>query len=88
MKKEARNRLKLERTIQPSQKYRTLHYGLKRNHERNVAIVHSLMFFLRRIVYALVIIYMDKIMIWGVLIVMFSCIIMLAYALAEYQWQD
>ena len=27
-------------------------------------------------------------MIWGVLVVMFSCLVMLAYALSEHQWED
>ena len=27
-------------------------------------------------------------MIWGVLVVMLSCLLMLAYALAEHQWED
>ena len=43
---------------------------------------------IRRIIYALVIIFMDEIMIWGVIIVMTCCHIMLAYAFSEYQWQD
>ena len=46
------------------------------------------MFLLRRIIYALVIVFMDQIMIFGVLIVMYSCLLMLAYALSECQWQD
>jgi len=56
---QARERLKLEDTIQPSQRYKTLHYGLKKNHERNVAVIHPLMFLTRRIIYALVIVFMD-----------------------------
>lgn len=45
--------------------------------------MHPLMFLLRRVIYALVIVFMDDIMLWGVLIVMASCLIMLAYALSE-----
>ena len=60
-----------------------MYYGLKKNHERNVAVMHPLMFLLRRVIYALVIVFMDDIMLWGVLIVMASCLIMLAYALSE-----
>lgn len=84
----ARDRLKLEDTVRPSQLFKTLHYGLKRNHERHVAVVHPLMFLLRRVVYALVIIFMDDIMVWGVFIVMANCMLMLAYALSENPWQD
>ena len=57
-KKEAKLRLKLEDTVQLSQKYKTLHYGLKRNHERSVAIVHPLMFLTRRVIYAAVIVFL------------------------------
>ena len=88
MHREARRRLKVEDTVKPAQNYKTLYYGLKKNHERNVAVVHPLMFMLRRIIFALVIVFMDEIMFWGVLVVMFSCLIMLAYVLHEQQWQD
>lgn len=70
--------------MQPSQKYKTLHYGLKRNHERSVAVVHPLMYLIRRVTYALVIVFMDEIMVFGVLIVLVQCLLMLAYALAEH----
>lgn len=64
-------------------RYKTLYYGLKRNHQRNVAVIHPLMFLLRRIIFALVIVFMDTIPIWGVLIFMYSTLIMLAYTLSE-----
>lgn len=88
MHREARRRLKLEDATQPYSGYKTLFYGLKKGHERNVAIVHPLMYFLRRIIYALVIVFMDEIPIWGVVITMVCCLIMLAYALHEKQWVD
>ena len=50
--------------------------------------MHPLMFIMRRVIYALVIVFMDKVMIWGVIIVMICCLIMLAYALSEHQWKD
>ena len=46
------------------------------------------MYFLRRIIYALVIVFMDEIPIWGVVITMVCCLLMLAYALHEKQWVD
>ena len=46
------------------------------------------MYFIRRIIYALVIVFMDEIPIWGVIITMACCLIMLAYALHEKQWVD
>ena len=46
------------------------------------------MFMFRRIIYALVIVYMDKIHIFGVLVFMISTLIMLAYVLTEFQWKE
>ena len=83
---EAKRRLLLEDTVKPAKGYKTLFYGLKRNHERNVAIVHPLMFLLRRVIYAIVIVFMGETMLFPVLIVMSCCLAMLAYALLEMQW--
>lgn len=88
MRKEARKRLKIESRVPENQKFKTLHYGLKPNHERNVALIHPLMFLTRRIVYALVIVFMSEVMFFGALIVMLSCLAMLVYALHEWQWKD
>ena len=46
------------------------------------------MFLFRRIIYAFVIVFMDEIIVFGVLIVMFSCLVMLGYAISEWQWKD
>ena len=46
------------------------------------------MFLLRRVVYALVIVFMGETMLFPVLIVMLCCLVMLAYALLEMQWED
>ena len=42
------------------------------------------MYLIRRVTYALVIVFMDEYMVFGVLIVLVQCLIMLAYALAEH----
>ena len=44
------------------------------------------MFLLRRIIYAFVIVFMNEISVWPVIIVMVCTLVMLAYALLEYQW--
>ena len=44
------------------------------------------MFLLRRVIYALVIVFMGETMLFPVLIVMLCCLVMLAYALLEKQW--
>lgn len=76
--------MRLAETVRRPERYRTLFYGLKRNHPRNVAIVHPLMFLLRRIIFALMIVYMDKIAVWSTFIFMFMTLTMLAYALSEH----
>ena len=65
-------------------RYKTLYYGLKRNHPRNVAIVHPLMYMMRRIIFAFMIVYMDKVELWNVLIFLTCTLAMLAYALVEH----
>ena len=83
-KREAHIRVKFADRMKTPQHYRTLFFGLKHNHERNVAIIHPLMFLLRRIIYALVIVFMDEVMYYGVFVVMLSCLTMLAFALTEW----
>lgn len=83
-KREAHIRVKFADRMKTPQQYKTLFYGLRHNHERNVAVIHPLMFMLRRIIYALVIVFMDKVMYYGVFIVMLSCLAMLAFACTEH----
>ena len=87
-KREAHIRVKFAERMKTPQQYRTLFFGLKHNHERNVAIIHPLMFLLRRIIYALVIVFMDEVMYYGVFVVMLSCLTMLAFACTEWQWKE
>jgi len=53
-----------------------------------VAVIHPLMFVMRRVIFALVIVFMDQIPIWGVLIFMAMALTMLGYVLSEHQWKD
>ena len=84
----ARTRLQLADSVRQPARYKTLYYGLKLNHERNVAVVHPLMFMLRRIAYALLIVFMDQINIFNVLLFMLLTMVMLAYVLNEAQWKE
>ena len=65
----------------------TLYSGLKLNHPKHVAVVHPLMFLMRRIIFALVIVFMDKVQTWGVMIFMAYTLGMLAFTLSERQWK-
>ena len=51
MSREAHLRVKVADTVKPKSSQETFYYGLKANHERNVAVVHPLMFMMRRITY-------------------------------------
>lgn len=73
--------------VQKPIRYKTLYYGLHVNHARNVGIVHPLMFTLRRIIYALSIVFIPNAPILGVWIMLIGTLIMLAYALTEWQWK-
>ena len=39
--------------VQKQPRFKTIYYGLKLNHPRNVALIHPLMYTTRRITYAL-----------------------------------
>lgn len=58
------------------------------NHPRNVAIVHPLMFTVRRIVYALSIVLIAGLPLLGVWLLLLGTLGMLAYTLLEWQWKD
>ena len=80
--------IKLADSVKQPPRYKTLYYGLKMNHPRNVAAVHPLMFLLRRVVFAIAIVFMDQMPVWGILIFMSMTLIMLGYVLSEHQWKD
>ena len=61
----------VEKNLRPS--YRTLFYGLKRNHPHNVAIVHPIVFILRRILFAVIIVFLAT----NFLSVLFGCLMLL-----------
>ncbi len=88
MRHRAKILIELADSVREPERYKTLYYGLKRNHPRNVAVMHPLMFMMRRIIYALTIVFMDEIPIWGVFIFMGYTLLMLGYVLSEHQWKD
>ena len=86
-------RVKLEeevdKKIRPS--FRTLFYGLKRNHPHNVAILHPLAFILRRVLYSIIIVFMareDSLVFFGVLLLLFTCLFFGVLLLLEGSWED
>ena len=80
--------LMLADTIPLNPRYKTLYYGLKINHPRNAAVVHPLMFMLRRVILAAVIVLMSNAPLAASNLFMFTTIVMLAYTLSEKQWNQ
>ena len=67
-----------------SDRYSTLWLGLKKNHERNVAIVHPMIFLVRRVAYAMLITAFATHMYTNILGFMLLTFGMLAYACYEH----
>ena len=74
--------------IKKPERFKTLYYGLRLNHPRNVALIHPLMFIVRRIVYALSIIFLAKYTLYSVWLLMIGTILMLSFAVSEMPWKD
>ena len=74
--------------IKKPERIKTLYYGLRLNHPRNVALLHPVMFTIRRLVYALSIVTLSNYPLFGVWLMMIGTCIMLAFALTEMPWRD
>ena len=89
MKDEAKLRVALTEHAHMAAAYKTLFYGLKKNHPHNMAIVHPLAFLVRRVIYAFVIInFLKEVAMFGALILLATCLVMMAFVMAEAQWED
>ena len=85
---EAKIRLELESLVKVSQRYKTLFLGLKLNHPHSAAIVHPLVFLLRRIIYSAIALFCLTVPVVGAFILSFICVLMITYILVEQQWED
>ena len=74
--------------IKKSLRTKTLHYGLLLNHPRNVAVVFPLLDSLRRVIYALSIVFLAQQPLLGIIILQLGTIVMIAYGLIEQPWKD
>ena len=74
--------------VECSPSYKTLFFGLKKNHERNVAVVYPIIFLARRILYAVLILFVTRLPYLAIVILMLTCIAMLALISTEAQWED
>ena len=69
-------------------RYKTLFYGLKKNHPRNVAVVYPTLFVMRRVIYVIVILFLTQLPFLAVIIMMLTCLVMLSFVFTEAQWED
>ena len=85
---EARTRLALVDQVKLNPSYETLFLGLRKNHPHNVAVVHPLLFLVRRVMYALIIVFMVDEPFFGSVLLLLSCFMMLCFTVTEAQWED
>ena len=67
-------RLTLEAEVKLDPRYSTLFLGLKLNHPHNVAILHPLSFLLRRVFFAVIIVFMPSQPLIGSLLLLLTCV--------------
>ena len=71
--------------------YRTLFYGLRKNHPHNVAVVHPVSFLLRRVLYSLIIVFMASDILnvlYGCMLLLMTCLWMMLLILVEGEWES
>ena len=88
--REARLRIKLEDRVRLNPVFRTLFYGLKRNHPHNGAVIHPLAYLIRRILFACAIVFLAHANVgqFGAIALLLTALFMLCFAAAESQWED
>lgn len=74
--------------IEKSPRYKTLFYGLRLNHPRNVALVFPVLDTLRRLIYALSIVFLADVPLAGIWILLGTTLVMLIFALTELPWKQ
>ena len=75
--------VKLESEVKVSQRYETLFYGLRRNHPHNATVLYPLAFLLRRIAFAVIVLFCISIPMIGAYLLCWFCIATLAYVIVE-----
>lgn len=81
-------RVALESEVAVNPRYKTLFYGLKKNHPRHVAVVYPILFLTRRVLFSVIILFLMQVPFFGVLLLMMSCLAMMAFVFSEAHWED
>ena len=74
--------------IKKSRRYKTLFYGLRLNHPHHVAVVYPLMDTLRRLFYALAIVFFVTVPLFGIHVLLIGTMATLWFAVTEWPWKD
>ena len=80
---EARMRLNLENEVELNPYYKTLFYGLKKNHPHNAAVLHPIAFLTRRVLYAAIVVFMVNKPFFASVILLLSCFMMICFVASE-----
>lgn len=83
VKAEAHHRADLAEQVLYNAYYKTLFFGLKRNHEKKVALAYPVIFLLRRYMYILAILCITNLPFLAVILLMVACLAMIAMLLTE-----
>lgn len=78
----------LEDLVVVSQAFQTLFTGLKLGHPENVAVVHPLVFLLRRAFYACGIIFLGRYGVMTLSLMQLMCVFQLCYSIEFKQWRS
>ena len=85
---EAKRRVELEESVIVNSAYKTLFYGLKRNHTHHMAVIHPITFIVRRVLFAVILLHMqgENVAFFGALMLLFGCMAILAIVSLEAQF--
>ena len=88
IKSEAQLKLQLEELVEVNERYQTIYEGLKLNTAHNSSVTYPLSFFIRRITYATVIVFIPDQPQISIVILMAMSVGMLIYTSIEQQWKE
>ena len=88
MKKEAKLRLQIEDSINVNGRVKTLFQGLKLNQPHNSSVTYLFAFMLRRLIYALAIVFLTHMPQIAILLILSLSVAILAFIWVENPWKD
>ena len=88
LQKEAALRVAISSSCECNPIYKTLFFGLKKNHPKNLALVYPMIYLLRRILFTLLILFGSELPFMSVVIMMLGCVAMLALVHSEQPWDE